>query len=78
MLDPFEAQIRAWLKADPTFPAASVLQRLMSVDPSRFTKKSERTVQIAVEAWRAEITVQIIVEGDMAHLATAELGNDLR
>ena len=94
MLDPFEAQIRAWIAADPTLSAAAVLQRLMSADPSRFTKKSERTVQIAVKAWRAEITGQIILTGDWmkgfalsppaaaggdrAHLATAQSGNNLR
>lgn len=37
MLEPFEPQIRAWLEADPALSAASVLQRLMSADPSRFT-----------------------------------------
>ncbi|GGC16472.1 hypothetical protein GCM10011494_39170 [Novosphingobium endophyticum] len=94
MLDPFEAQIRAWIEADPTLSAAAVLQRLMSADPSRFTKKNERTVQIAVKAWRAEITGQIILNGDwmkdfaisppaaaggdMAHRATAQSGNNLR
>ncbi len=94
MLDPFEAQIRAWLEADMTLSAAEVLQRLISAEPARFTKKSERTVQIAVKAWRAEITGQIILNGDwmkgvaisapaaagadMAHLATAQLGNNLR
>ncbi|WP_232512260.1 hypothetical protein [Novosphingobium sp. PP1Y] len=66
----------------------------MSADPSRFTKKSERTVQLAVKAWRAEITGQIILNGDWmkgfalsppaaaggdrAHLATAQPGNNLR
>jgi len=64
MLDPFEAQIRAWLEADPTLSAAAVLQRLMRADPPRFTKKSARTVQIAVKAWRAEITGQMILNGD--------------
>lgn len=93
MLDPFEAQIRAWIEADPTLSAATVLQRLMSVDPSRFTKKSERTVQIAVKAWRAEITGQIILNGgwmkgfaisppasaaNTSTVATAALGNNLR
>lgn len=56
MLDPFKAQIRTWIEEDPTLSPAEVLQRLMSADPSRFTKKCERTVQIAVKAWRAEIT----------------------
>ncbi|MCA1493604.1 hypothetical protein I6F11_22060 [Ensifer sp. NBAIM29] len=64
MLEPFEPQIRAWLKADPALSAASVLQRLMSADPSRFTEKSLRTVQMAVKAWRMEIAGQIILNGD--------------
>ena len=94
MLDSYEMQIRAWIEADPTTSAAAVLQRLMNADPSRFTKKSERTVQIAVKAWRAEITGQIILNGDwmksvamsspaaagedMAHIAIAHVGNNLR
>lgn len=64
MLDPFKAQIRVWIEEDPTLSPAVVLQRLMGADPSRFTKKCERTVQIAVKAWRAEITGQIIIHGD--------------
>ncbi|WP_198351133.1 hypothetical protein [Flavisphingomonas formosensis] len=87
MLDPFEAQIRAWLEADPAMSAAEILQRLMSADPSRFTKKNERLAQKAVKAWRAEIIGQIILGGewmksaaisspaaageDIAHLMTA-------
>lgn len=54
MLEPFEPQIRAWLEADPALSAASVLQRLKGADPSRFTEKSLRTVQMAVKAWRME------------------------
>lgn len=64
MLDPFEAQIRGWIEADPALPAAAVLQRLMSIAPSRITKRCERTVQIALKAWRAEITGQIILDGE--------------
>jgi hypothetical protein len=40
MLEPFEPQIRAWLEADPAVSAASVLERLMSADPSRFTRRA--------------------------------------
>ncbi|WP_223843488.1 hypothetical protein [Sinorhizobium fredii] len=64
MLEPFEPQIRAWLEADPALSAAAVLQRLVSADPSRFTKKALRTVQMAVKAWRMEIAGQIILDGD--------------
>ena len=64
MLEPFEPQIRAWLETDPALSADSVLQRLMSADPSRFTKKSLQTVQMAVKSWRMEIAGQIILDGD--------------
>lgn len=64
MLEPFEPQIRAWLEADPALSAAAVLQRLVSADPSRFTKKALRTVQMAVKAWRIETAGQIILDGD--------------
>jgi len=62
-------QIRAWLEADPALSAASVLQRLKSADPSRFTEKSLRTVQKAVKAWRIEIAGQIIRNGDWLECA---------
>ncbi|APG93350.1 transposase (plasmid) [Sinorhizobium americanum] len=64
MLEPFEPQIRAWLEVDPALSATLVLQRLISADPSRFTEKSLRTVQMAVKAWRMEIAGQIILDGD--------------
>lgn len=80
MLDPFRARIRAWTEEDPTLSVAVVLQRLMSADPSRFTKKCERTVQIAVRAWRAEVTGQIILDGhgikDLAVSSPASAGED--
>ncbi|WP_292601599.1 hypothetical protein [Mesorhizobium sp.] len=60
MLEPYEAQILAWLEAEPTLSAALVLQRLMNIDQTRFTTKSLRTVQIAVKAWREETAVEII------------------
>jgi hypothetical protein len=33
MIEPFEAQIREWLEAEPALPAATVLQRLMAGHP---------------------------------------------
>ena len=90
MLEPFEAQIRAWLEAEPALSAAMVLQRLISIDPSRFTRKSLRTVQMAAKAWRMEIAQQTILdgdwmkrapispaEGDMGHLSASGFGNIL-
>ncbi|MER9883498.1 hypothetical protein [Mesorhizobium sp. M0118] len=54
-----------------------VIKRLMSADPSRFTKK--RTVQLAVEAWRVETAERIILDGDWmnraGHVGATTLGN---
>ncbi|TDW34066.1 MULTISPECIES: hypothetical protein [Rhizobium] len=41
MLEPYEAQIRAWLEAEPTLSAAVVLQRLMNVDPVHEQKPAD-------------------------------------
>jgi hypothetical protein len=62
--EPYEAQIRAWLEAEPAIPAATVLQRLMGADPLRFRTKSLRMVQRVVKAWRAEVMGRIILDGD--------------
>lgn len=79
MLEPYEVRIRAWLEAEPT---VTVLQRLTSADPSRFTKKSLRTVQLAVKAWRVETAERIILDGAWmnraGHVGTTTLGNILR
>ena len=64
MLASYEMKFRACIEPDPTTSAAAVLQSLMNAVSSRFTKNSDRTVQIAVTAWRAEITGQIIVNRD--------------
>jgi hypothetical protein len=64
MFEPYEAQIRAWLEAEPAIPSATVLQRLMDADPSRFTEKSLRMVQRVVKPWRADLMGRIILDGD--------------
>jgi hypothetical protein len=64
MFEPYEAQIRAWLEAEPAIPAATVLQRLMDADSSRFTTKSLRMVQKVVKPWRADLMERIILDGD--------------
>ncbi len=64
MFEPYEAQIRAWLEAEPAIPSATVLQRLMAADPSRFTEKSLRMVQRVVKPWRADLMGRIILDGD--------------
>ncbi len=64
MFEPHEAQIKAWLEAEPAIPAATVLQRLMDADPSRFRTRSLRMVQRVVKAWRADVMGRIILDGD--------------
>ena len=64
MFEPYEAQIRAWLEAEPAISSATVLQRLMGADQSRFKKKSLRMVQKVVKAWRANLMGQTILDGD--------------
>ena len=63
MYEPFEAQIKAWLKEEPTLPAAGVLERLTEIDPVRFTEKNIRMVQKLVRAWRMEMAGLIILDG---------------
>ncbi|RWD61339.1 MAG: hypothetical protein EOS60_33030 [Mesorhizobium sp.] len=64
MYEPFEAQIKAWLEEEPAISAASVLQRLTKIDPSRFKEKNLRMVQRLVKAWRMEMAGLIILNGD--------------
>lgn len=63
MYEPFEAQIKAWLEEEPALSAASVLQRLTKIDPSRFKEKNLRMVQRLVKAWRMEMAGLIILDG---------------
>ncbi|MEX2746345.1 hypothetical protein AB3480_35245 [Rhizobium mongolense] len=70
MLGPYEAQIRAWLGAEPTLSAAVVLQRLMNLDQTRLTNKGLRKVQMAVKAWRQESALQIL-NGDWMAITPA-------
>ena len=63
MYEPFEAQIKAWLKEEPTLSAAGVLRRLTEIDPIRFTEKNIRMVQMLVKAWRMEMAGLVILDG---------------
>lgn len=63
MYEPFEAQIKAWLEEEPALSAASVLQRLTKIDPSRFQEMNLRMVQRVVKAWRVEMAGLIILDG---------------
>ncbi|WP_245461400.1 hypothetical protein [Mesorhizobium sp. M6A.T.Ce.TU.002.03.1.1] len=40
MYEPFEAQIKGWLEEEPALSAASVLQRLIKIAPSRFKERT--------------------------------------
>ncbi|MER9319307.1 hypothetical protein NKI31_28115 [Mesorhizobium sp. M0659] len=91
MYEPFEVQIKAWLEDEPALSAASVLQRLTKIDPSRFKEKNLRMVQRLVKAWRMEMAGLIILdggwmkswplsssaatEGDRGHVGPIALGN---
>ncbi|MER8402145.1 transposase family protein [Mesorhizobium sp. M1348] len=63
MYEPFEAQIKGWLEEEPALSAASVLQRLTKIDPSRFKEKNLRMVQRLVKVWRMEMAGLIILDG---------------
>jgi hypothetical protein len=63
MYEPFEAQIKEWLKEDPALAAVSVLQRLTKIDPPRFKGKDLRMVQRLVKAWHMEMTGLTILDG---------------
>ena len=71
MFEPHEAQIKAWLEAEPAIPAATVLQRLMDADPSHFRTRSLRMVQRVVKTWRADVMGRIILDGDWIKRAHA-------
>lgn len=73
MLEPFEAQTRESLEAEPALPAATVLQRLMAGHPTRFTEKHLRTAQRAVKAWRTQLARRIILDGGWMMDAAASL-----
>ncbi|CCM80239.1 transposase [Rhizobium mesoamericanum STM3625] len=63
MYEPFEAQIKEWLKDEPALSAAGVLQRLTEIDPARFKAKNIRMVQRLVKTWRMEMAGLVILDG---------------
>jgi hypothetical protein len=63
MLDGHEAQIRAWLDAEPGLSARAVLTRLTEAVPDQFNDARLRTVQRAVKAWRGQMARKLILEG---------------
>jgi hypothetical protein len=61
MLDAYETQVRDWLKTEPGLTAVDMLRRLQDIAPAgTFTAKHLRTVQRALETWRAEAIRQWI------------------
>ncbi|MBV9512730.1 MAG: hypothetical protein JO280_01615 [Mycobacteriaceae bacterium] len=70
MLDDHEAQLRAWLDAEPALSAQAILIRLMDAVPGRFSEKQLRTVQRMVRSWRGEIA-RSLLRGDAAFLSPA-------
>jgi hypothetical protein len=60
MLDAYEPQVRDWLKFEPGITAIDVLSRLQDIAPGTFAVEHLRTVQRALEAWRAEAVRQWI------------------
>ena len=60
MLDDHEAQVRAWLDAEPALSAQAILTRLIAAVPGRFTEKQLRTVQRTVRSWRGEIARSLL------------------
>jgi hypothetical protein len=61
MLDAFETQVRDWLMLEPGLTAVDTLKRLQDIAPARmFAAKHLRTVQRALEVWRAEAIRQWI------------------
>ena len=62
MLDDLREQIDAWLANEPGLPAITILERIKTLHPDRFTDKHARTVQRAVKRWRTEQAHRIIAE----------------
>lgn len=78
MLDAYELQVREWLKVEPGISAVDTLKLLQDVAPiGTFTDKHLRTVQRALEAWRAEAIRQWIDQcrWEPGDLDAARLGN---
>jgi hypothetical protein len=60
MLDAYEPQVRDWLRNEPGITAVDMLSRLRATAPGTFGVKHLRTVQRALEAWRADAVRQWI------------------
>jgi hypothetical protein len=63
MVDEQEAQICAWLDAEPHLSAQVVLLRLIDAAPDQFNERQLRIVQRAVKVWRTQSAHRIILGG---------------
>ena len=66
MLDPHQAEIEAWLEAQPEMTAVDVLARLKERHSERLADVHLRTTQRLVKAWRAEQAKRMIRLGATA------------
>ncbi len=60
MLDPYAAEIDAWLTAEPHLTGAEVLKRLGERACATFERSQLRTVQRLIMAWRGKAARQLI------------------
>jgi hypothetical protein len=63
MVDEQEAQIRAWLDAEPHLSAQVVLLRLIDAAPDQFDERQLRTIQRAMKVWCTQSAHRIIPAG---------------
>ncbi|NNG74600.1 hypothetical protein HLI18_33095 [Rhizobium laguerreae] len=63
MYEPFEAQIKEWLKDEPAVSAAGVLQHLTEINPARFKAKNIRMMQRLAKDWRMEMAGLVTLDG---------------
>jgi hypothetical protein len=66
MLDPYAAQIEAWLAAAPHLTAVDILARLREGAPGAFGEKQLRTIQRLRKAWRAKAAKLLIAGAESA------------
>ena len=63
MLEPYRAEIEAWLDVQPAMTAVDVLVQLKDRHPGRFANAHLRTLQRLVKAWRAGQATRIVHHG---------------
>jgi len=66
MLDPFAAEIEAWLSVEPHLTGAELLRRLNERRGAALTKSQLRTVQRLTTTWRRKAARQLIDTAEVA------------